>query len=545
MQGLPQTPAARNDASVTNPSQANRTLQIMEGRLSLTPGQTATAQVISSEPLRQGQGYRIEVQLSNGDQLSLRSDRPLTAGQALQLQMRPDGQVDVRLLLPAALQQLANQALQQSPSQQLQLPAGQSLQLSASQVLRGEVLSSQASPQGEGYRVQVQLSTGQTLFLQADRPLPAGQQLALTSGPQSEPLARLLTAETARLVDLAQITAPQPGSTHSRSAAPASLQTLLEAASAQLRQALPRQAPLQQPLQQLAQLVRQLPTAPANTPGTSANNPSTPAAATATPGTIPSIGPQPAALLPTLREHLTALLQMIPRGEQPPTANQLQQFIPHSGLLLEANLARGIQTNPAGGDLKLQLQLASALIRQQAYLGNSLPPRQQQLLQQINQQLQAAESRLQVLQQTSLQATQATHERGQPGQLLQLDLPYSVRGDWYQAQLEIRRWIEEKDAEAAREEQARKTRSWEVRLSFDLKHWGKLHTILRLQGSELKADIWVESSSTHAAISKETEVLAARLRRIGAEVERVDCHIGQPPGITASASHQPIIDTRI
>lgn len=533
MQGMPLTTAARSDSLPTG-SQISLRATPLEGRPPAS-GQVSSAQVISSQPATQGEGYRVQVQLSSGEQLTLRMDRALPQGQQLQLQGRSDGQLDVRLL-SQPLQTPVNRLLAQIPALQLQLPASGNLPLSTGSSLRGEVISS--TTQNGRSLVSLQLSTGQTLQLPLDKPLTTGQQIHLSRTESGLEL-RILTRDVAQQLDQL-LTAQNPGS-HAASnrspAPPATLQTLLEMAGAQLRQALPRQAPLSQPLQQLAQLVRQLPAAGGN------ESPRT-AARSTTPANNSGTSPQTSNPVNALREHLSGLLRLIPQGNQPPSANALQQFIPFSGLLLEANIARGAQTSATGGDLKLLLQQASALIRQGALAGQTSTPRQQQVTQQIAQQLQAAESRIQVLQQNSLQATQSTHERGQPGQILQMDLPYSIRGDWFQAQLEIRRWIDEKEAEAALDELERQTRCWEVQLSFDLKDWGKIHTLLRLKGEHLKADIWVESEEAFAPISHQAELLEARLRRVGAEVERVDCHLGAPPR-QKSGSNQQIIDTRI
>lgn len=530
MQTLPQTSGTRSDTAV-NPAVTTQRALPVEGRSPLSPGQSAAGQVISSEPTRQGQGYQINVQLPSGEQLTLRSDRPMQEGQWLQLQARNDGLMDVRPLSSTALQQWASQLLAQAPQITLQLANGQTLPATSGLVLLAEVTSSQTNPQGKGYQINLQLANGQTLQLLSDAPLKPGQSISLVNQPDGTLQARLLTPETTSLLALLNTTSLSASRNDAGTTQPpASLQTLLESASAQLRQALPRQAPLIQSMQALQQLVRQLPDQPANQTAPAASSNASPSTTTTS--------------LPNLREHLTALLQLLPQSDKTPSATSLQQFIPFSGLLLEANIARGVQTQPAGGDLKLLLQLASAQLRQNTGLLTGLTSRQQQALQQIAQHLQAAEARTQVLQQTSLQATQATHERGQPGQVLQMDLPYSVRGDWYQAQLEIRRWIEEKDAEAAREELAR-TRCWEVRLSFDLKQWGKIHVGLRLQGEALNADLWAESSQTYPLLNEQTELLASRLRRIGAEVERVDCHLGEPPKLMHATPKQQIIDTRI
>lgn len=547
MQGLPQTPSAVNDSS--SPIRANpSTLMATEGRPVLAPGQATTGQVLSSEPLAQGQGYRVQVQLSNGEQLSLIADKPLPEGQQLQLIGRGEGQVEVRPLSPAAIQQAVNNLLGQIPAVKVQLATGQTMPLQPGQASRAEVIASQPAANGQGYNLRLQLSSGQQINLTSDRPFPVASQVHLSHSLQGNLEVRTLNREVTQLLDQLKLplTAVPSPTNRATTAPPASLQTLLASASAQLRHALPRQAPLAQSMQQLSQLVRQLAPA-ANAPQThttiQAKAANQAASNTAANASTTSANPT-SRLLATLSNQLTAALGLVPQGTKTPSATNLQQFIPFSGLLLEANILRGVQTNPAGGDLKLLLQQASSLLRQgMATAGNSAP--RQQLLQQLAQQVQSAESRIQVLQQNSLQATQVTHERGQPAQVVQMDLPYSVRGEWFQAQLEIRRWIEEKDAEAALEEMERKTRGWEVKLSFTLQDWGKVHTLLRLKDENLKADIWVESAESFLPIKNQAEILAARLRRIGAEVEEVICHLGEPPPAIKVSGHQQIIDTRI
>ena len=376
-------------------------------------------------------------------------------------------------------------------------------------------------------------------------------QVHLSKTAQGELEVRPLTKEASQALDQLKLPLTAvPSNIKTVTAHPNTLQTLLASASTQLRFALPRQAPLAQAMQQLIQLVRQITPAsglPAAT-GTPANaikgadqpasqpaNPAAPASATATASNK---------TLVNLSNQLTAALSLIPQGNTPPSAKSLEQFIPFSGLLLESNMLRGIQTNPAGGDLKLLLQQASGLLREGLANSNNTPP-QQQLLKQLAQQVQSAESRIQVLQQSSLQATQAAYDRGQPAQIIQLDLPYSVRGDWFQAQLEIRHWIEEKDAEAALEEMERKTRSWEVQLGFTLANWGKIHTLLRLKGETLKASVWIETETSFKPIKDQAELLAARLRRLGADVDEVACYLGAPPPVAKATNNQQIIDTRI
>src|SRR5690554_8012218 len=103
MQGLPQTLPTSNESNSLIRTSGTMTLAT-EGRPVLSPGQSTTGQVLSSEPLQQGQGYRVQVQLSNGQQLNLIADKPFPEGQQLQLTGRTEGQVEVRVLSQAARQ---------------------------------------------------------------------------------------------------------------------------------------------------------------------------------------------------------------------------------------------------------------------------------------------------------------------------------------------------------------------------------------------------------------------------------------------------------
>lgn len=535
MQGLPAAPSSVNETSSLARTQSTTFIANTEGRPALATGQTSHAQVLASESLPQGKGHRIQVELSSGERVNLIAEKALPEGQSIQLTGRSESMVEVKVLSPTALQQAVNTALSQLPAMKVTLPAGQTPPLPTGQASRAEVLASQPAANGQGYTLRLQLSSGQQVNVNSNAPLPATSQIHLSHSSKGDLEIRLPNREVQQLLDQIKIPLTAVPSLVSKPAAATnSLQTMLASASAQLRHALPRQAPLAQAMQQLTKLVSQLtPLSSSATTTTAVTTATTPTAATNTSDK----------LLTTVTEKLSAILNLVPQGNQTPSATSLQQLIPFSGLLLEANLLRGVQTNPAGGDLKLLLQQASSLLREGLANPSNAAPKQQ-LLQQLAQQVQSAQSRIQVLQQSSLQSTQAAHDRGQPAQIIQMDLPYSVRGDWFQAQLEIRHWIEEKEAEAALEDMDRKTRSWEVQLSFTLENWGKIHTLLRLKGEQLKADIWVETDTSFIPIKNQAEILAARLRRLGADVEEVACHLGTPPPIARASHHQQIIDTQ-
>ncbi|MFK7159785.1 flagellar hook-length control protein FliK [Marinospirillum sp. MEB164] len=508
---------------------------LVSGQPSLPAGQTSSAQVISSEARPQGQ-YQVQVQLSQGQTLTLTMDKPLPAGQQLVLTGRQDGQLEVRLLPN-------NPTLSNLPLPPLPVQGGPLTGLPTPAQLTAQLLYQQALPAGQGVQLTLQLASGTQLTLNAPQALSLDQWAQSKAG-----LTLHLSTSGQAQLHWPQSTAAQPASpTQAREAA--SLQSLLASAGAQLRHALPRQAPLGQVFQQLSQLLPQLPLAagrPASGLGPTLGSSGLPPAGQTT-ASVSASGPasqttspqQP--LSPQLSQLLVQLMSRPIQGEQPPQAQQISQFVPYHGGLLEANLLRGI--HPAQqGDLKFLLQQASSLLRhEQAHQ----PASRQPVLQQLQQQLQAAEARIQVLQQASLQATQTSFERGQPMQLLQLDLPFSVRGEWLHVQLDIRRWIEEEEAEAEREEKRRATRLWQINLHFDLQAMGKLTARLKLKEEELTAAIWINEESSYQQLREHVTELVQRLERTGAKIKPVEYHLGQPPLDEPPPTRQSIIDTRI
>lgn len=498
MQGVIQTSHTSPPSTLVNTSSL-----LVSGQPNLAAGQTSSAQVISSEARPQGQ-YQVQVQLNQGQTLTLTMDKPLPTGQQLVLTGRHDGQLELRFLP-------AGPAVSHLPTTPLPVQGAQITALPAPAQLSVQLLHQHSLPTGQGAQLTLQLLSGGLMTLNTPQALSLDQwaqaQHGVTLQINSSGQAQLNWTQPAPALQIKEQT---------------SLQSLLASAGAQLRQALPRQAPLGQVFQQLSQLQPHLPLSTKDL------------ASGATRHTQPPLSPQ-------LSQLLIQLLNRPLQGDAPPQAQQISQFVPYHGGLLEANLLRGV--HPAQqGDLKFLLQQASALLRTEQV---HQPANRQPVLQQLQQQLQAAEARIQVLQQTSLQATQTSFERGQPMQLLQLDLPFSVRGEWFQVQLDIRRWIEEEEAEAKREEKRRSTRLWQINLHFDLKAMGTLTARLKLKEEELTTAIWVNQESSYQQLREHVNELVQRLERTGAKIKPVEYHLGHPPLDEPHPTRQSIIDTRI
>lgn len=582
------TASANNSASLRATSHPS--LATTSSSSPLAKGETTTGQVTSSQPLPQG-GHRVEVQLANGQQLSLTTAKAFSPGQEVQVTGRSETSVEVRLVnLPQAQQNLVNQ-LVNLPSFTLR-PANPSLpSLPPNTASLATVTASQPLSSNQGFLLTLQLPNNQSLQVISSLPFAQASQLYLASDAQGQLTAKPLPASSLSLARVLAANLPlvtsSPGLVNSSGQGanvPApSLASLLASASEHLRYALPRQSPMQTTLKQLTQLLPQLIRAtPGLTQATAASSPNTvsssgaPLSITTASTTIATAATQLASLTsitsgegkaPLAQQQLNQLLSQsgvtsnnaqapatrlvalvqqlvnsFMQGTNPPNAPALQAFLASSGMFFESSLLTATGVN--NGDIKLQLSHLANLIRQE--LAANHGPARQEVLQQLNQQVQAMTSRLQVQQFSSLQAVQATVERGQPAQVVQMDLPYAIRGEWFEAKLEIRRWLEEKETEEALEEYLRRTKVWEVRLHFDLENYGRLHTHLRLQDETLNADVWIEEQAAYLPIKNKAEVLASRLRRLGADIETVNCYQGNPPTeAQAPKTKAQIINTKI
>lgn len=579
--------SATSTANVKEASSSARatgfTLAATESRSLLAAGEQASARVLSNQGAAQG-GYRVEVQLASGQQLSLMTNKPFSTGQELHLTGKTENQLEVRANVSQLQQQLANQ-LSQQPSIRLQLFNPSLPSIPSGTATLATVTASQPLTNNQGHLVTLQLADNRSVQVISSQPLAKDGQFYLARDTQGELSIREVPAASRSLAQglvnnlpvlpasISNAYLAANAATQRPEALGKSLSSLLASASEQLRYALPRQAPMHQSLSQLNQLLLQLmratttanPVNPAPTTAEATSNSrlaaftsqveklsanlsdkissklaaklgarfasSAPKAADSA-STSSATPANPAARLVSLMQQF---LSSFPQGSGTPTAAGLQNFLAASGMFLESRLLAGASVN---GDIKLQLHKLAHLVRQEMSSNQNQNLARQEVLQQIDKQLQTMKSRLTVQQLSSLQATQATAERGQPAQVIQLDVPYMIRGDWFETRLEIRRWLEEKETEEEVEEFLRKTKIWEVRFAFTLPDYGKIHTHLRLQDVNLKADIWIAEEDSFRPVQREAEVLVARLRRLGAEIDQVNCYAGDPNAADISSSRR-------
>ena len=79
-------------------------------------------------------------------------------------------------------------------------------------------------------------------------------------------------------------------------------------------------------------------------------------------------------------------------------------------------------------------------------------------------------------------------------------------------------------------------KAWNARLSFDLEEHGNMVAFATLRGKTIAAVLWVSEASTVNKVNRELAVMAENLDRLGLEVERLQCRVGEPEDVRANGT---------
>ena len=79
-------------------------------------------------------------------------------------------------------------------------------------------------------------------------------------------------------------------------------------------------------------------------------------------------------------------------------------------------------------------------------------------------------------------------------------------------------------------------KAWNARLSFDLEEHGNMVAFATLRGKTIAAILWVSEASTVNKVNRELAVMAENLDRLGLEVERLQCRVGEPEDVRANGT---------
>lgn len=199
--------------------------------------------------------------------------------------------------------------------------------------------------------------------------------------------------------------------------------------------------------------------------------------------------------------------------------------------LLQAQAQSQAQSSSANAQVNAQANQTNANAQNAGANNNAQNPQAQanqassnEVLQQVSKLLDSAMAKIQTQQHTALQQTNTADNRGVT-QNLQVSIPFFAGGTWQNVDLELNK-LDSESSSNSTSETNRKEKIWQVTLNFALRDWGKISTRLVLRGENLRADLWLETDDKRQKMELASESLAARLRSIGAEVEKITFHTG-------------------
>ncbi|HKS12802.1 MAG TPA: flagellar hook-length control protein FliK [Pseudomonas sp.] len=492
-----QNPVTHQATKASMTGELLRLLQPQPGLLA--PGETASAQVMSLRQVGQDFQMLLRLTLANGSQAQLQASaaQPLPQGSQLTVSQSTSSGLNITLQ-----QAFASNITTLTHLDTRQVPVGT--------LLQGKVVTSQALPQGEGFRSLVTLlnsaQAGATLAIEGARPLAVGSLLsAVVQGEQSlrfVPLsgrqdqlavAQQLSTQQNRQVSLpglldalAQLRADAGTSGELRGSAERLLSSLpdirqLTDAKA-LAQALGNSgaflegrllggaAGVGDDLKgQMVRLVAQL------LPGVPGNSVFNPAAAAST----------LAQAMPGLARNALGMLGQVSPRPQP------------GGFPLPSRLLQNLEKE---GDLQQLLRLAAGAI-----------------------------ARLQSHQLSSLQQT-GTTDSGNLQTTWQTEIPVRSGQDFVPLQVKLQREeTPEQQHDPQREQRDPLQSLWRIELAFDISPLGPLQVQAQLLQGSLSGQLWAERPATAQLIDTQLGELRERLLARGLNVGELHCHPGTPP----------------
>lgn len=119
--------------------------------------------------------------------------------------------------------------------------------------------------------------------------------------------------------------------------------------------------------------------------------------------------------------------------------------------------------------------------------------------------------------------------------------------------LELPVWVEQKlnliDIQIASDQNnkqlaADEEKAWNARLTFDLEQHGSMVAFASLRGKTIAAVLWVTEAATVKRVNAELALMAQNLDRLGLQVERLQCRIGEPEDIRPNGTIN-LLDTEV
>lgn len=267
-----------------------------------------------------------------------------------------------------------------------------------------------------------------------------------------------------------------------------------------------------------------------------------------------------------LLKNLNTLLQQFLTSQQAAQPKSLQQALINNGIFFEAKIAQQRLKANAGNsatrsstainsvinqDLKGLLQLIARQLAKSGMNSNTNVTGQHRLtsplsaenstaasqtnaehsidilLRQLSRQLLACLARTQLNQLETLAARSAnTADNQGPINSWTLELPIIHGKNIDSLELRIDQYLiddEEPDGITKGKKQ------WTVMLAFDLHALGKINIQLNIIEKSVSATVWSQLENTHREVRQQANHLSNNLKKIGVNVEQLDCQLGLPP----------------
>lgn len=253
--------------------------------------------------------------------------------------------------------------------------------------------------------------------------------------------------------------------------------------------------------------------------------------------------PSRLAALPELPQPVQQVLELIrqsqPSGQRILSAPQLQQQL-QAIVQFNPMLTSPPMTNSAAGTLAVAIQLLLGKLSQRPVPAQQFTGSQRlvQLIQQMEPGSASSLLRQLAGHSSALQQGQLATAELQQGSQFILQLPLQQDQQTTLSQLRIEQQEEQTSAASQTD------KIWQLTMRFQLSEYGDLLAVARLQGTQLKLQLYTDQAATQRLAEQFLPILSDRLKAQGVEVTQAECQLGKIPD-TLMPRHSSLIAIQV
>jgi hypothetical protein len=217
-------------------------------------------------------------------------------------------------------------------------------------------------------------------------------------------------------------------------------------------------------------------------------------------------------------------------GDKRPLSNeQTQKLIQQIGSTPFFNPSLGATSNGVKGDIAQVLNLFMQQLMLKPAKELSDKELRTQLLTLLQQHSVHSLAKIQLQQLHSLNHELDTKDSATPNASWQIEIPVKHHNDVHQLHVRIdREWVDEKN-ESDTEKTITKVKQWSVTLTFDLPTLGEFCAQLAIINTQVSATLWAAQEKTFTHVREQIEGLRKQLESEGINVKYLQCVRGVPP----------------